>query len=74
MPRNIVASIGALLTRAEAAKHLNVSVRWLEDCPDIPVVNLAPATSRRRMVRYRLVDLDGWISEHLVGATVGGRG
>ena len=52
-----------LLRRPEAARYLGVSVRWLDSLRDIPVVNLAGATSRRSMPRYRRSDLDRFVEQ-----------
>ena len=46
-----------LLRRKEAAAFLGVSLRWLENRKDIPVVDLAGSHSRRAMPRYREADL-----------------
>jgi len=51
-----------LLRRREAAAFLGVSLRWLENRHEIPVVNLAKAPSRRAMPRYRESDLRAFIA------------
>jgi hypothetical protein len=48
----------AFFTPREAAAYLRVSLRHLQGRTDIPVSNIAPATSRRRMMRYRRSELD----------------
>ncbi len=53
-----------LLRRREAAAFLGVSLRWLENRKDIPVVNLARAASRRAMLRYRRSDLQKFVARH----------
>ena len=50
------------LSRAEAAEHLGVSVRFLEGDTTIPKVNVARPGAKRATWRYCKKDLDDWAS------------
>lgn len=51
-----------LFRRRDAAAILGVSMRWLENNKDIPVVDLASPSSRKSMPRYRETDLKAFIA------------
>jgi excisionase family DNA binding protein len=52
-----------LLTRVQAAAYLNQTVRWMYRAPEhgIPFVKLG------RAVRFKITDLDNFISRNRVG-------
>lgn len=63
-----------LLTLAEVARQLGVSVAWARDhatrrSPRIPVVRLG---GKRALLRFRPQDVEQFISEHLVSTTEAG--
>lgn len=51
-----------LLSRAEAADYLGVSVRYMEGNSSIPKQDLGRTGNRRRTWRYSKADLDAWIA------------
>jgi len=63
-PRHWGAQDRALLTRAEAAHYLALSIRRLEGVSSIPKVNVAPPESRRPSWRYEPTALDKWVAQH----------
>lgn len=64
---------GSLKTPREAAAYLGVSIRWLQGNPTIPFVDLALPGRRRRMIRYRVEDLDDYASSRRRSNGKGGR-
>jgi hypothetical protein len=50
------------MSRVEAARYLDVSVRFLEGNASIPKVNVARPGSKRATWRYRKSDLDAWMT------------
>jgi hypothetical protein len=60
-----------LLTVAEAARFLGLSVRHLQDRADIPRVDVAAPGATKPAWRYRLADLDHFAASRLVNPYLG---
>lgn len=60
------ADFGPVLTTAEAASYLRVSVRALQDRADIPRVDIAAPGSRKAQWRYRRPDLERFVAERAI--------
>ena len=63
---------GQLLTLKEAAAYLGVSTRWLESNREIVPVNIARPGAVRRMLRYRVSDLDAFAASRRTSLHEGG--
>lgn len=59
---------GTLLTTAEAAKYLNASKRFLENRRIVGGGPLYVSYSKK-MVRYRIEDLQAWVTDKLREST-----
>jgi hypothetical protein len=62
------AGVVPLLTTAEAARYLKLSVRHIQDRADIPRVDVSAPGATKPAWRYRVADLEHFAASRLVNA------
>ena len=58
---------GAILTQAQAASYLGISIRSLQDRADVPRHDIRPPGSRKAQWRLVRAELDQWVARHTYG-------
>lgn len=54
-----------IISQRQAARFMNVSLSHFRShiAPSLPSFDLAPAGSKKRMPRYSIADLEGWMEQ-----------